>query len=228
MLYLLVIMGCEPESLLNEIEKDPIVEQVSLTLPNHNEEELSKAFYQRHEDPELVMKLLDVKPSEIVADIGCSVGFYTEKLSQAVGEQGIVYAIDVQENAISLLKELIKQPEKYPYKNVFARVNSIDSTGLEPGILDLAFMAHLDFYGYKLLPENEKMLKSTCESLKTTGRLSIVQVDLPTMEHIVPNFEQAGCSFVRELDLGLSRYYQFEPKLTNPGLRQTAETLEGN
>ncbi len=51
-----------------------------------------------------LLRQLNLKPGGQVADIGCHEGYMTFKLSAVVGEKGLVYAVDVEQNKLDQLK----------------------------------------------------------------------------------------------------------------------------
>ena len=58
-------------------------------------------------------KALDIKRGQVVADIGAGPGYLTAKLSECVGESGIVYAVDIQQEMID-----------YARKNLLEKMNN--------------------------------------------------------------------------------------------------------
>src|SRR3954470_13423773 len=47
--------------------------------------------------PEVVIQALKVQPGHYVADIGAGSGYFTRHIARAVGETGVVFAVDVEE-----------------------------------------------------------------------------------------------------------------------------------
>ena len=56
------------------------------------------------QQPERVMQSLAIKPGERIADLGSGGGYFTFRLSQAVGPTGKVYAVDVDKD---MLEDLV-------------------------------------------------------------------------------------------------------------------------
>jgi ubiquinone/menaquinone biosynthesis C-methylase UbiE len=69
---------------------------------------------QRHIEPY-------VTKGQVVADLGCDTGYYTLALSECVGPEGRVYAVDFNENAIRALEE---KADKRGYQNIEAHASS--------------------------------------------------------------------------------------------------------
>ena len=74
-----------------------------------------------HQKPKKFLAPL-VKSGMTVADIGCGMGFYTRFLAQMVGDQGRVWAVDLQEQMLRFAK---KKAQK---AGVLARVNFVRCT----------------------------------------------------------------------------------------------------
>ena len=55
------------------------------------------------------MRELRVTAGHTVCDMGCGNGFYTVELAELVGEQGKVYAVDIQEEMLELSQRRAKR-----------------------------------------------------------------------------------------------------------------------
>ena len=81
-----------------------------------------------------------VKPGNRVLDFGCGPGFFTREFAKAVGETGLVIAVDVQDEMLQLLREKLG-PEGLLQRIRTHRCEP-DSLGLSPdldGSIDAAF-----------------------------------------------------------------------------------------
>lgn len=58
-------------------------------------------------DTDKVFRRLNLKPGEVFVDLGCGPGDYSIRAVQEVGEQGLVYALDRQDEAIRRIKAKI-------------------------------------------------------------------------------------------------------------------------
>jgi tRNA A58 N-methylase Trm61 len=70
---------------------------------------LTRESREREEDCTTMLEALDVKPGDVVCDMGCGNGFYTLKLAQLVGPKGKVIAVDIQREMLLMLDERAKQ-----------------------------------------------------------------------------------------------------------------------
>ena len=134
-------------------------------------------FSQRHEDKAQVLSLLPLKEGLTVADVGCGAGYFTPSLARLVAPTGKVYALDIKKQLIADLRAMIaKDPGLDPHKLIQTRVSALDDIGLPADSLDVAFLAHLDFYLHSPLPGSlSRFLQSCVKALRGGGKLLILQ-----------------------------------------------------
>ena len=70
----------------------------------------------REEDCAMLLEALHVKPGQTICDLGCGNGFYTLQLAKLVGDQGKVFAVDIQPEMLHLLDERAKAEEIDQYR----------------------------------------------------------------------------------------------------------------
>src|SRR6266508_3578223 len=61
-----------------------------------------------YQNPQEVLAALDIKPGEIIADIGAGSGYFTFRLARHVSERGTVYAVDVSPDMILHINRAIR------------------------------------------------------------------------------------------------------------------------
>lgn len=66
------------------------------------------------QNPEEIIETLDLKPSYIVADVGCGSGYFTVPISRKVKK---VYGIDFQKEILEFLEEKIRKQKNIEYCN---------------------------------------------------------------------------------------------------------------
>ena len=127
--------------------------------------EAQREKQQRVED---VFKALDVRPGAVVADIGAGQGFYTVRLSRAVGPSGKVYAVDVSAGPLRQLRDRISAEQ---LGNVTVVEGAYDDPKLPEGTLDAALIVN----AYHEMTEYAAMLEQIKRALKPEGRLVILE-----------------------------------------------------
>src|SRR5262245_29821897 len=61
----------------------------------------------QEEDPDRMLAALEIKKGSVVADIGAGVGYHVWRLAEIVGPTGRVFAEDIQEDMLRLLRKNI-------------------------------------------------------------------------------------------------------------------------
>jgi ubiquinone/menaquinone biosynthesis C-methylase UbiE len=129
---------------------------------------LTRDSRQREEDCESMLGALGVKPGQTVCDMGCGNGFYTLKLAEMVGDKGLVYAVDIQQEMLRLLES---RAEKTNLKNIKPVLGSLIDPRLPEGKLDIILCVDV----YHEFSHPEHMLAAMRKALKKNGRLVLVE-----------------------------------------------------
>ena len=129
---------------------------------------LERPERKEEERPDLVLAALDLKPGMKVADIGAGSGYYSSRMAERVGKDGVVYAVDVQPEMIEILRLQMKQQH---VTNVTPILGTETDPKLPAGELDLAIMVDV----YHELAYPYEMLASIVKSLKPGGRVVFVE-----------------------------------------------------
>jgi ubiquinone/menaquinone biosynthesis C-methylase UbiE len=87
--------------------------------------------------PARVIETLALRPGERVADVGAGSGYFTVRLARAVGEEGTVWALDINE---TLLEHLRRRVGEEGLTNVRVAKVAADDPGLPPGGVDTVLM----------------------------------------------------------------------------------------
>lgn len=112
--------------------------------------------------------LTEVRPGNIVADVGCHEGYLTMHLAKRVGQQGSVYAVDLKKYR---LEKLEKHAKKRKFKNITTIVGEYDNPKLPIGELDIVFVVDT----YHEMTEYKEMLNHFYKSLKPKGKLILLE-----------------------------------------------------
>jgi len=89
------------------------------------------------QQPERVMADLHLQPGTAIADVGCGSGYFTFRLAQAVGKDGRVLAVDIDEGALAVVRE---HAAAEGAANVEVVRSQPDSTTLRSASVDAAFI----------------------------------------------------------------------------------------
>jgi ubiquinone/menaquinone biosynthesis C-methylase UbiE len=117
------------------------------------------------------MEALKLKTGDVAADIGAGTGYFSWRLAKAVGETGLVYGVDIQQEMLDLLA---KKMAERKVANVKPVLGSISDARLPANAVDLVLMVDV----YHEFSHPYEMMESICRSLKPGGRVVFVEYRL--------------------------------------------------
>ena len=140
---------------------------------------LERPGREEEEKPYEVLKVMQLKNGDVVADIGCGTGYYGRKIAKEVAPDGIVYGVDIQPEFIEMIKEFC---EKEEITNVVPILGDEDDPKLPKGELDWMILTDV----YHEFQQAEAMLAKMREALKPDGRVLLLEYRLhgKTAAHI--------------------------------------------
>ena len=125
----------------------------------------------KEEDPEKLIKSLDLKEGMVVADVGAGSGYHTFMIAPLVGAKGKVIASDIQQEMLDLVTKKAKDKK-------VTNVETVKGTETDPklpaGKVDLILLVDV-YHEFKYPFEmTEKMV----DALKPGGKLVFVEFKL--------------------------------------------------
>lgn len=120
-----------------------------------------------------IFEAMGVRPGAAVADIGAGEGFFTARLSRAVGDGGRVFAVDVSARSLRDLRHRVADEQ---LSNVAVIEGAADDPKLPAGTLDAALIVN----AYHEMRDHHAMLTKIKAALKPGGRLVIVEPISPS------------------------------------------------
>jgi len=115
------------------------------------------------------LKKVGLKSDQTVLDFGCRVGHYTIPAAKIVGDKGIVYAVDKEQQALNELQQKIA---RLNLKNIrIINTSGRIQIGLENDIIDVVLF--YDVLHYHEKKEREKLYAEAYRVLKQNGLLSV-------------------------------------------------------
>lgn len=158
----------------------------------------------RWQQPDKVVAALGLKSGDRVADLGAGSGYFTFRLAQAVGSQGTVYAVDVDDDMIALIQEQAQEKNAGNVRTVAAKS---DDPRL-PEKVDLVFTSNT----YHHIADRVVYFKNLQNHLRPGGRVAIIDFDRRAAwldrlwTHYTPSsfiksdMHQAGYALLQEFD----------------------------
>ena len=144
------------------------------------------AIRKRWHDPAKTLKAAGLTKGMTFIDLGCGEGFFAIPAAQIVGEKGRVYAVDINADAIELLKKNIR------LNRVENRVHPI--VGDARQIVDEKLLGIADRVIMNLPEKASEFIDAACKAIKPTGGFIHFYgfVRLPdTTENLKTRFSQA-------------------------------------
>src|SRR6266516_8116857 len=129
---------------------------------------LERPEREAEEKPDLLLEALKLKAGNVVADIGAGTGYYSWRMAKDVGEKGLVYAVDIQQEMLDLLA---KRMAERKITNVKGVPGTITDPKLPAHSVDLVLMVDV----YHEFDHPFEMMHAICKALKPDGRVVFVE-----------------------------------------------------
>ncbi|MEK7465113.1 MAG: methyltransferase domain-containing protein [Patescibacteria group bacterium] len=164
--------------------------------------------------PERTLSALDIRPGMTVADFGAGGGYFTIPAARMIGTGGKVYAIDVQKQAINLIKSRANLEHLLHVDTIWADLELPQGSRLADQSVDVVLIANILFQAEK----KDVILGEAWRVLRPGGALAILEWDAtpfpagPPPESRVPKeqartlAQTAGFTLEREFDAGDHHY----------------------
>ena len=135
--------------------------------------------------PDKIMDIIGLQQGMIVGEAGASYGYFTFKMSKRVGNTGIVYANDIDSDALKLIEEKCKLEKITNIKTV---LGTVDDPLYPKNNLDMVVVFDCLFE----FSQPVKWMQNTRNYLKPEGKLVIVDPDpskIGSSEHFLSRKE---------------------------------------
>ncbi len=147
----------------------------------YQEHEHQQPLPDRHRDrwywqmPHRVIDEAGIKPGMTVADVGAGDGYFTFRLAERVGPEGRVYANDIDNRALQVVRDKCSEED---IRNITVILGKEDDPLLPEKSMDVVLMVNV----IHLVKNPTLFLKKIDKSLKPGGTLVIVQWDAEKMD----------------------------------------------
>jgi ubiquinone/menaquinone biosynthesis C-methylase UbiE len=148
-------------------------------------------------NPEAILQ--ELQSGMVFMDIGCGDGFFSILAAKKVGENGRVYAVDIDASAIERLKNKAKAEG---LKNITAKAGNAEDTVFCKECADIIFYS-MDLHDFA---DPAKVLQNAKQMIKPNGRL----IDLDWKKIDVPFGPPVAIRFSEEHAAGLMQSQGFK------------------
>lgn len=133
---------------------------------------LDSGFRKMMQPPAKVIAYSGIKPGIKVLEIGCGSGAFTIEAARTVGQQGKVYALDIQEDMLGKLRTKLSRPENLDIRNIEIVHKSAYELPFEDNSLDLVYMVTV----FQEIPDKQRSLAQIKRVLKPAGILAVSEL----------------------------------------------------
>jgi ubiquinone/menaquinone biosynthesis C-methylase UbiE len=132
---------------------------------------LERPEREEEEQPAKLLKVLDLKPGMVVADIGAGSGYYTFRMAPQVGDKGKILAVDIQKEMLDIIRQRTKEKK-------LSNVEPVMGTEADPKLPDASADLILMVDVYHEFSHPYEMTEKMIKGLKTGGKLVFVEFRL--------------------------------------------------
>jgi len=146
-----------------------------------------------------VMDILGVAPGKSVADIGAGSGWFTVRAAKRAGQNGLVYAIDINPDAIRYIGE---RSQKDHLENVKTILSKVDDPLLPADSVDAVLLLKT----YHEVAQPVTLLRNLRASLRSGAKVGIIDRNGNGQDHgvgsdvVVREAKEAGYRLLKQYD----------------------------
>jgi ubiquinone/menaquinone biosynthesis C-methylase UbiE len=168
----------------------------------------------RFSDPKHNIAHLKIEHGMRIAEFGCGAGHYSLSLAPLAGENGRVYAIDIQQNLLSKVKNTAREEHLDNIDVIVGDLESLHGSTLADNLVDAVIMANVLFQ----IEDREAFIGEAMRVLKPRGKLLVVDWKDsyeglgPAQEHVLQQSKAealckaAGFKLVEVFNAGAHHY----------------------
>jgi ubiquinone/menaquinone biosynthesis C-methylase UbiE len=139
---------------------------------------LERASREEEEKPEIVIATMRLRNGDVVADIGAGTGFYARRIARAIAPDGVVYANDIQQEMLDVLRDKAAAEN---LTNIVPILGSETDPKLPKATFDWILLVDV----YHEFQQPKPMLAAIRASLRPGGRVALVEYR-ETTAHVRP------------------------------------------
>ena len=146
------------------------ISSLCLAVPRQSKGKKPATGRDKWQQPERVVADLGLQNGSTIADIGCGSGYFTFRLSKAVGEKGKVFATEISAKG---LKSVADRAKRENITNIKTVLSEPTKTKLAPESIDAALISMVLHHVKK--EHRVALVKDIAEAIKPDGALYILE-----------------------------------------------------
>jgi ubiquinone/menaquinone biosynthesis C-methylase UbiE len=128
-------------------------------------------FAVKFSNPEIIVEKLELQSGNVVADFGCGAGYFSLPIAKKIGEQGVVYALDILPQSLESVSSKAKSAGLNNIVTKRVNLEKEDGSGLPDGSCDWVVMKCILFQN----KDKSGILAEANRVLKLGGKVLIVE-----------------------------------------------------
>jgi SAM-dependent methyltransferase len=145
-----------------------------------------------------VMDTLGIVPGKSVADIGAGSGFFTLLAARRVGDKGMVYAVDINPEAIQYINARLKKEDLHNVKTILGKPDN----PLLPAPVDAVLLLKT----YHEIAQPIVLFRNLCHSLAKGAKVGVIDRNGNGSNHgvgrevVIREMKEAGYKVIQQED----------------------------
>lgn len=141
--------------------------EIAIPMGHRGADWLERSNREEEEEPAILLRELELKPTDVVADIGAGTGYFTFRMAPLV-PRGRVFAVDIDDEMLGDIRARMK---KEGVVNVVPVRGEIDDPALPADSLDVVLMVD----AYHEFSHPREMMRGIFRALRPGGRVILVE-----------------------------------------------------
>ncbi len=156
--------------------------------------------FETYQPSDQIMDVIGIQPGMVIGEVGAGNGRFAVKVAARVGDQGKVFANDIDPKAVSFMQ---RRCEREHISNMTVIHSRVVDPGFPKGSLDLVYLINT----YDELAAPVTLMRNIRPSLKPNGRLAIIaydpnkhndpQANAVDPQHLIEQVDRAGYELIK-------------------------------
>ena len=173
---------------------------------------LDSDFRRKLQPADKVIERSGIKRGMRVLEVGCGSGAFTTFAARVVGEEGKVYAVDIEPKMLKQLETKLNRPENQNIKNIKSIQSNAYKLPFENDFFDLAFMITV----LQEIPDRHRALQEIKRVLRPSGVLAVTEFlpdpDYPLKSTTIEAVKRTGFA----LDEVMGNFWNYTVRFIKP------------